>query len=188
MKEFFQHFAQFINRRYYLLSLCVTLFAAGLVFGDAQQHYLEAAVPFKMIRGIGKAAGSVAIFLAIVSMSYYGIRDAYVISRRFKVNLPPVADEWVKYVINLLRLVHPFLGTIVFAAVLLHGYVMWRVWSGGSFDFSVESGLVAAALLVVLVFSGLIIRWMPKMLKLRHVHRLVGGTFLLSFFIHKIFR
>jgi hypothetical protein len=186
VKEFVQQSAHFVNRRYYLLAGMVTLFACGIVFFDLQTRFVEAVLPFRMIKDVGKSAGAFAVFLAIVSMSYYGIRDLYSLSRRVKIVLPRNIDEWVKYVITVLRLAHPFVGTIVFSVVLVHGYVMWRIWAGGNFNYSVESGLVAAAMLMVLAFSGLLIRWMPKMLKLRHVHRMVGGAFLISLIIHKI--
>lgn len=186
MKEFVQQSAHFVNRRYHFLASMVTLFACGIVGFDLQTHFVESVVPFRMIKDVGKSAGVFAVFLAVVSMSYYGIRDLYSVSRRASLVLPHGVDEWVKYVITVLRLAHPFVGTVVFSAVLVHGYVMWRIWAAGNFNYSVESGLVAAAMLVVLAFSGMLIRWMPKMKKLRHVHRMVGGVFLISLIIHKI--
>lgn len=100
--------------------------------------------------------------------------------------VPVWLDGWAKYWISLLRLAHPLLGVIVFSVVVLHGYVMWQIWAGGNFSFAVETGLMAATILSIVATSGLLIRSMPKLAKLRYVHRLVGMLFVLSFVIHRI--
>ncbi len=142
-------------------------------------------LPFERIGKLGESIGKAAFFLGFVATLYYGVRDVFVTLRKMHAPMPVWLDSIVKYWITVLRLMHPLLGVLVFSVVLLHGYVIWQIWAAGNFNYAVDTGLMAAAILVMVAVSGLFVRWMPKLTKLRYVHRLVGILFVLSFVIHR---
>ena len=178
--------AKFLHRRFFLLGPAILSLGILMVLTDSWLHWIAAMIPSARIENLGRIIGKAAFYLGFVATLYYGVRDIFVTARRMKLMIPDWLDFQAKYWITVLRLAHPFLGTLVFSVVLLHGYVMWKVWAGGNFTFAVETGQLAAAILVLVAISGLFIRWMPKMMKLRHVHRLVGISFLLAFVLHRI--
>lgn len=186
MAEWLVTLAQIAQRRFYVLSLALLLTVATLLAGDQQTHWIKALAPFERIGRLGESIGKGAFFLSFIATLYYGVRDAFAAARKMRVPIPGWLDSRVKYWIMVLRLAHPLLGVVVVCVVLLHGYVMWRVWSAGTFSFAVETGLVATAILSLVALSGLFVRALPKLTKLRHVHRLVGILFVLSFVIHRI--
>ena len=157
-----------------------------LLGSDYWLHWIEAILSFAWIETVGKKIGKTAFYLGFVATLYYGVRDVFATARRMKLQIPAWLDSLAKYWIMVLRLGHPFLGSLVFSIVLLHGYVMWRIWAGGNFNFAVETGLTAATILLLVAMTGLFIRWMPKILKLRLVHRLVGILFVLFFVLHRM--
>lgn len=178
--------AKVMSSRFYLLAPSLVLAFVTLVVSDQQLHWIERLIPFARIGKFGEGLGETAFTLGIVATLYYGVRDVFASAKKLHVQIPVWLDSLVKYWITVLRLAHPLLGVLVFSIVFLHGYVMWRIWSAGHFNYAVETGLLAAAILVVVATSGLFIRWMPKQVKLRHVHRLVGILFVLSFMVHRI--
>ncbi len=143
-------------------------------------------MPFDRIGKLGESIGKTAFFLGFVAALYYGVRNVFVTLRKMHAPIPAWLDSLVKYWITVLRLAHPLVGVLVFAVVLLHGYILWQIWAAGNFNYAVDTGLLAAAILLVVAMSGLFIRRMPQLSRLRQVHRFVGILFVLSFVIHKI--
>ena len=186
MAAWLENLAKAAHQRFYLLAPVLVLAVVALVMSDHQTHWIERIIPFERIGKLGESIGKTAFILGFVATLYYGVRDAFVTARKMKAPIPVWLDSLAKYWIAVLRFAHPFLGVLVFSVVLLHGYLMWQVWAAGNFSFAVETGLAAAAILVMVALSGLFIRWMPKLTKLRHVHRLVGILFVLSFVVHRI--
>lgn len=186
MAVWLENLAKSVHRNFYALAAALVLTVVALVAGDQQIQWIEGFIPFERIGKLGESIGKAAFVLGFVATLYYGVRDSFVTARKMHAPIPPWLDSLVKYWITVLRLAHPLLGVLVFSVVLLHGYVMWRIWAAGNFSFAVETGLVAAAVLIVVTLSGLFIRWMPKLTKLRYVHRLVGIVFVLSFVVHRI--
>lgn len=181
-----ENLAKTSQQKFYLLaSLCVTAVAAFILI-DPQLQWLGQAIPFVRIDKIGKRIGKAAYLLGFVAIFYYVIRESFVMARKMKAPIPARLDAATKTLIAVLRLSHPLLGVLAFSLGLLHGYVMWKVWTAATFDFAMNTGLVAVASLVIVSFSGLLIRWMPKLIKLRYLHRLVGILFVLSFVFHRI--
>jgi hypothetical protein len=178
--------AQFANRHFYFLAAGLISATVILLASDYWQHWIAAILSVAGIEKLGREIGETAFNLGFVATLYYGVRDIFVIARRMKLRIPVWLDSLVKYWITVLRLGHPFLGSLVFSVVLVHGYVMWRIWDGGNFNFAIETGLTAASILLLVAVTGLCIRWMPKMLKLRFVHRLVGILFVLFFVLHRM--
>lgn len=181
-----EQWAQFAHRRFAGLAVALLFSVLLLLASDNYLHWMEAIIPSSWVASLGKKVGKVAFFLGFVATLYYGVRDLFTMARRMKLPIPAWLDSLAKYWITVLRLGHPFLGTLVLAVVAFHGYVMWKVWAGGNFDFAVETGFVATIVLLLVAISGLFIRWMPKMFKLRLVHRLVGILFVLTFVLHKM--
>ncbi len=186
MAAWLENFAKATHNRFFYLAPSLLLAAVAVVLSDHQLQWIEKLIPFERIGKLGESIGKTAFLLGFAATLYYGVRDAFVTARKLQVRIPVWLDSPVKYWITVLRLAHPLMGVLVFSTVLLHGYVMWRIWAGGNFSFAVETGLMAAAILVMVAMSGLCIRWMPKQGKLRYVHRLVGILFVLSFIIHRI--
>ena len=178
--------AQFAHKHFAALAAGL-IFAVFLLLGSDQWfQWVEKVLSFAWIEEIGKNIGKIAFFLGFAATLYYGVREAFATARGMKLHIPVWLDSLLKYWIRVLRFLHPLMGTLVFSVVLLHGYVMWRIWAAGNFSFAVETGLIAAAILIVVATSGFFIRWMPKLTKLRYVHRLVGLLFVLSFVVHRI--
>jgi hypothetical protein len=181
-----ENLAKAAHRRFFVLAVALVSTVVVVVISNQALHWIESLIAFDRIGKLGESIGKTAFVLGFVATLYYGVRDVFVILRKSQVPIPAGVDVWVKYWISVLRLTHPFLGVLVFAVVVLHGYIMWQVWAGGNFGFAVDTGLMAAAILAMVAMSGLLIRWMPKFTKLRYLHRLVGMVFVLSFVIHRI--
>ncbi|HWR28664.1 MAG TPA: hypothetical protein VN631_02420 [Negativicutes bacterium] len=186
MAAWLGNLAKAAHQKFYVLALVLVLAVTALVMSDQSAHWIERIIPFERIGKVGESIGETAFFLGFVATLYYGVRDAFVTARKMHAPIPAWLDSLAKYWITVLRLAHPLLGVLVFSVVLLHGYVMWQIWAAGNFSFAVETGLTAAAIMVMVALSGLFIRWMPKLTKLRYVHRLVGILFVLSFIVHRI--
>ena len=186
MAIWLENLAKTLHQKFHVFASILVLTAVTLLLSDILSHWIESMISFERIGKFGDSVGKTAFMLGFVATLYYGVRDSFVTARKMHVPISAKVDSFVKYWITVLRLAHPLLGVLVFSVVLLHGYIMWRIWAGGHFNFEVETGLMAAAILVVVAVSGLFVRWMPKLTKLRYVHRLVGLLFVLSFVIHKI--
>jgi len=179
--------AHYFYQKYYMLTLTVINITASLIALDYFFQVTELILPPSWVKNVGKGVGGVAFALAAAAASYYGLRDYYAIARKLKIKLPAWWDENILFVVNLLRMAHPFVGTVGIAVALLHGYLLWQIWATGRLLLAVESGVLAMCMLVLVAISGLFIRWLPKIHKLRHVHRVVGILFFMSFIVHKIF-
>ncbi len=186
MALWLENLAKNAHQKFHVFASILILAVVAMILSDQLSHWIEALVPFERIGKLGESIGKAAFLLGFVATLYYGVRDSFVMVRKMQIPIPARVDSGVKYWITVLRLGHPLLGVVVFSVVLLHGYVMWWIWAAGNFSFAVETGLMAAALMLVVAASGLYVRWMPKMTKLRYVHRLVGILFVLSFVIHRI--
>lgn len=186
MALWLENLATNANQKFHVFASLLILAVVTMILSDQFSHWIEALVPFDRIGNLGEGIGKAAFLLGFVATLYYGVRDSFVMVRKMQIPIPARVDSGVKYWITVLRLGHPLLGVLVFSVVLLHGYIMWRIWAAGHFSFAVETGLMAAALMLVVAVSGLYVRWMPKLTKLRYVHRLVGILFVLSFVIHRI--
>lgn len=186
MATWLENLAKLTHHRFYLLAPTLLLLAVAMVLSDQRIHWIESLLPFERIGKLGESVGKAAFTLGFIATLYYGVRDVFVTLRKLKAPIPAWLDSMVKYWITVLRLMHPLLGVLVFSVVLLHGYVIWQIWAAGNFSYAVDTGLMAAAILVVVAVSGMFVRWLPKLTKLRYVHRLVGILFVLSFVIHRI--
>lgn len=181
-----ENLAKLAHDKFYFFAPLFLLSVFAIVGSNQWLHWIERTIPARLVRGVAGSIGEAAFFLGFVATLYYGMRDVFATARKLHAPIPAWLDSPVKYWIMVLRLMHPLLGVAVFSVVLLHGYVMWRILAAGKFSFAIETGLSAAAILVLVAFSGLFIRWMPKLTKLRYVHRLVGILFTLAFVVHKI--
>lgn len=186
MPGWLERIAKQLHRKFHVYAAVLVTAAAVLLLSDHWTHWIEHLVPLDRIGRLGESIGKGAFLLGFAATLYYGVRDLFATARKMRVPVSGRLDSFAKYWITVLRLAHPLLGVLVLAVVTVHGYVMWRIWAGGNFSFAVETGLMAAAILSVVAVSGLCVRWLPKMYKLRHVHRLVGLLFVLSFIIHRI--
>jgi len=186
MAAWLQNLANLAHQKFHIIASTLVLAVIAFVISDLLVHWIESLIPADRIDKLGESVGKTAFVLGFVATLYYGVRDAFVTARKMHVPIPARVDALAKYWITVLRLAHPLLGVVVFSVVLLHGYVMWRIWAGGNFSYAIETGLMAAAILSVVAVSGLCVRWLPKVTHLRHVHRIVGILFVLSFVIHKI--
>jgi hypothetical protein len=186
LASWLENLAKATHRLFFVLAAGLVLTAVAIVISDQRLHWIETLIAFERIGKLGESVGKAAFVLGFVATLYYGVRDAFATARKMKAPIPAWLDVRAKYWISVLRLAHPLLGVLVFSIVTLHGYIMWQIWAGGNFSFAVDSGLMAAAILVMVACSGLFIRWLPKLTKLRYVHRLVGILFVLSFVIHRI--
>ena len=187
MTIWLENLAQFLHRRLYVLML-LALAAVGLILlTDMRTHWLESLFAFERLGKIGKSAGEIAAPIAFFAISYFVLREAFVAAKRRKLTLPAWLDGLIKYLVTVLRLSHPFVGVLVLVFVLFHGYVLWLIWAAGNFNPAVSSGLIAFAILAVAALSGICIRLLPKILKLRYVHRVLGILFILAFWLHKMF-
>ena len=186
MGVWLENLAKSIHRNFYALAALLVLTVVTLVAVDRQIQWIEGVIPFERIGKLGESIGKAAFLLGFVATLYYGVRDAFVTARKMHAPIPSWLDSLVKYWIAVLRLAHPLLGTLVFSVVLLHGYVMWWIWAGGNIGSAVQTGLIAAGVMIVVAVSGLFIRLMPKQTKLRIFHRLMAILFVLSFVVHRI--
>ena len=187
MAGWLENLAQFLHKHLYALALLVLTAVGILLIADAQSHWLENLLAFNLLKKTGKSAGKIAATIAFVAISYYVLRELYVAAKRRKLALPGLIDAGVKYLVTVLRLSHPFIGILVFATVLFHGYVLWMVWAAGNFNLAVNSGILAFVILAFAALTGLCIRLMPKMLKFRYLHRIAGILFIAAFWLHEMF-
>jgi hypothetical protein len=181
-----ENLAKATHQRFYFLAPIFILAVVTVVLSDQRLHWIEGLLPFERIGKLGESVGKIAFSLGFVATLYYGVRDVFVTLRKMNAPIPAWLDSKVKFWITVLRLAHPLLGVLVFSVVLLHGYIIWQIWAAGNYNYAVDTGLMAAAILVMVAVSGLFVRWLPKFTKLRYVHRLVGILFVLSFVIHRI--
>jgi len=189
MALWLENLAKNAHLKFHVFASLLILAVVTLILSNQLSHWIETLVPLERIGKLGEGIGKSAFLLGFVATLYYGVRDSFVTVRKMQIPIPARVDSVVKYWITVLRLAHPLLGVVVFSVVVLHGYVMWWIWAAGNFSFAIETGLMAAALMLVVALSGLYVRWMPKLTKLtklRYVHRLVGILFVLSFVIHRI--
>ena len=186
MATWLENLAKATHQRFHFLAPIFILLAVTIVLSDQRFHWIEGLLPFERIGKLGESIGKAAFILGFVATLYYGVRDVFVTLRKMQTPIPAWLEGMVKYWITVLRLAHPLLGVLVFSIVLLHGYIIWQIWAAGNFSYAVDTGLMAAAILVMVAVSGLFVRWLPKLTKLRYVHRLVGILFVLSFVIHRI--
>lgn len=186
MATWLENLAKVAHRWVFVLAVALVSTVLAVVISNQRFHWIESLIAFERIGKLGGSIGKTAFILGFAATLYYGVRETFVMLKKSQAPVPVWLDGWAKYWISLLRLAHPLLGVIVFSVVVLHGYVMWQIWAGGNFSFAVETGLMAATILSIVATSGLLIRSMPKLAKLRYVHRLVGMLFVLSFVIHRI--
>lgn len=181
-----ENLAKSIHRNFYALAALLVLTVVTLVAVDRQIQWIEGVIPFERIGKLGESIGKAAFLLGLVAVLYYGVRESYVVLRKKQGVLPAGLDAMLKYWISFLRWVHPLVGVMVGSVLLLHGYVMWWIWAGGNIGSAVQTGLIAAGVMIVVAVSGLFIRLMPKQTKLRIFHRLMAILFVLSFVVHRI--
>ena len=187
MAGWLENLAQFLHRHLYALVLLVLAAVGIILIADVQTHWLETLLTFDLVKKTGKSVGKIAAAIAFVAVSYYVLRELYVAAKRRKLDLPGVLEAWAKYLVAVLRLSHPFVGTLVFVTVLFHGYVLWRIWAAGNYNMAVVTGLLAFSVLSCAALSGLGIRLMPKTMKIRYLHRGAGILFIVAFWLHKMF-
>ncbi len=186
MASWLENLAKETHQKFYVLASLFVMAVVALLLMDPQLQWLVKMIPSVRIDKIGKRIGEAAFVLGFVATLYYGVREVFVTLRKMHAPIPVWLESMVKYWIMVLRLAHPLLGVLVFSVVLLHGYIIWWIWAAGNFNYAVGTGLMAAAILLMVAVSGLFIRWMSKLTRLRLVHRLVGILFVLSFVIHRI--
>ena len=187
MKSWLENLAQSLHRHLYAISLLALAAVGTMLLSDIQTHWLEKLLTGDLPQKIGKVAGKIAVTIAFVAISYYVLREAFVTVKRKKMTLPAWFDGSAKYLVTVLRLIHPFIGVLVLVIVLFHGYVLWLIWDAGNFNPAVSSGLLAFSVLVIAALFGLCIRLLPKLQKIRVWHRLAGILFLFAFWLHKMF-
>ena len=175
--------------------LARNLFAAGIAafFGvivlvaiDFQLQPLKKFAFYARIESVGGTLGKLAVLTLFAAILYYVVREAFVMARAQKVKLPVWLEGNIVGFIGWLRLLHPLVGLLVASLVLLHGYLMWWVWAAGNFGVSVISGMVAGALLTLLLLTGVLIRLLPKRVSLRVVHRWHGVGFVGALIVHRV--
>jgi hypothetical protein len=189
MAAWLEKLAKLAHQHFFAIASLLVLALVAVLFSDSLTHWIAGTIPFagaKSIKGLGKNIGKAALVLGIIAALYYGVRESYLMARKKQVALLSRADSFAKYWLAVLRYSHPLIGTAVFAAVMLHGYVLWRIWAGGKFGIAIDSGLVAATVLLVVAVSGISVRYLPKLIQVRTVHRFAGILFVVSFIVHKI--
>jgi len=186
MAKWLEEVAKLVQLRFNVLASILVLTVASLVVSDQWTHWIQSAIPIRNINQWAGDFGETAFTLGYVALLYYGVREAFVAVKKMQAPIPAWLDSLAKTAIPVLRLTHPLIGVLVFSVVLMHGYVMWQVLAAGNFSNPINTGLVAATILVAVALSGLYIRWMPKLIKFRHAHRIAGILFVLAFVVHKI--
>lgn len=157
----------------------------GIVISDRSLQWIENQIPFEQIGPVGGFLGKAAVVLGLAAILYYIVRESFLQARKRMLPLPAWLEGSLKYWIPLLRLMHPLLGVVVFSQVVLHGYIMWQVWSSGNLNNAVYTGLVAAGAVLLSLMSGFSIRRNPKKMDTRVLHRIAGILFFLFVIVHR---
>lgn len=173
-------------RNLFIAGVVAVVGAIALIALDWRTQQMEKLISYQRIESVGETMGKMAVLMVLAAILYYLTREAFVTARANKLKLPVWLESNAVRFIGWLRLTHPLFGLLVLSLVLLHGYLMWWVWATGNFNLAILSGMVAAAMLVLLALTGGMIRLLPKRITLRLLHRFVGFGFVLLLVVHRI--
>ncbi|VBB06785.1 Hypothetical protein LUCI_2021 [Lucifera butyrica] len=161
--------------------LVIFLVAAAFIVLDRQSGLTGGLNP-RTVRGLGKSFGSLAAVAALLSLTYYLLREAYVQLRQ-RTRILPAADACVKSGLTILRLLHPTLGVLAVHLAVIHAYLMWFVPAHSRLN-SIYSGLAVIAILFGTAVLGWIVRQGRRTMAARKKHRLVAWLFVIFYILH----
>lgn len=144
-------------------------------------------IPLRSATGMGKMAGSLALFVGGIACLYYILRETYLKAKRNKFVFHGEWENSLKKGIQIFRHIHPLLGILVFLLVLGHTYLLWYV-AGKTDPRAIYSGLLALLALGLVTALGNYIVFKPQYLPMRKYHRMATGVLLALVAIHLTIR
>ena len=181
-----ERMAQFAQRNTTLISAALMGGVLALLFLDFRFAAMERWISFERIGTVGGTLGKLAVRCTLLAIMYFIVRESFVTAKAQGVNMPQWLSAKGVRLVGILRLSHPVIGSFVVTLVLLHGYLMWWVWSAGNYSIAVITGLLAGAVLALLAMTGTLIRMLPKKISLRLIHRLTGLLFVIGLVAHRL--
>jgi len=168
----------------HLLQASITMCSAFilLVLLDINYGFFRQ-MPLRSASGMGKMAGSVALFVGCAACMYYVLREAYLRSRRNNITFHTEVENSIKRGIQIFRHIHPFCGVLVFLLVLGHAYILWYV-VGKTAPRAIYSGFLALLSLGLVTGMGSYIIFNARYLPMRKYHRMATGILLAFVILH----
>jgi hypothetical protein len=176
--------AKWFAQKYYLLAVLAITTVIGIVFFDTQAQVVYHSSS-RLIKSIGKGFGELTANIALFSLGYYLLLEAYVASLKRKVPMPSELVPYVKVSISILRLLHPVAGVLAISFAIMHGYIMWVVWGGLSRGGVLVSGLLTLSATLVLGGLGWGIQSKKASVFFRQKHKIIAFLALLFYVLHK---
>ncbi len=181
-KDYIDKVTRWIDQRNLSISLMIGV--ATVLWIIANRYFNDlAAVDNSVIQQTGKELGMMGLWCAIAAFSYYVVREVYVYGRKKSIFLKQ-QQSFFSFTILVLRRLHIWFGVLAVTFIIDHGYLLWIVRNHDAVDSSVQTGLIGAALLCVLVFMGILIRIYPAATNFRLAHRFFAFLVFLGYLLH----
>jgi hypothetical protein len=173
-----ERLAAFFSR--YLTPLVLLSIILTVAFFIAINYGISGNLSGRAATSLGKLLGKASDVATIIAFAYYLLREAYVQIKKRKIMNLPLAGP----LINITRLIHPFIGWLAVLLAALHGYILLFVAPARE-GLEIWAGIAAMLLLVVVGISGWVMVRRPPTGLLRKSHRYGSFIFVAIYLLHK---
>ncbi|MGD0277055.1 MAG: hypothetical protein ABSB79_13545 [Syntrophales bacterium] len=175
---------QWFYLRFVHTSVIFFLIAAAVIFSDLSFRWMNQLGP-DSLKDAGQEVAGAGLIFAGIALAYYIFRTLLVFIRNNNAVAYPWLNHGIKGGVPLLRSIHPTIGILALAVLMLHGYIESYKLNDLALNIATISGIITLTILFCIGLLGFLLYRDPKSMFIRSIHRLAAFVLVCSFAVHR---